>query len=228
MDINARVNEIQQAIYESELAAGRSPGSVRLLAVSKGRSVEAIECAYRAGLRDFGESYLQEAQAKINRLVTLPICWHFIGPIQSNKAKKIAQEFSWVHSVSRLKIAQLLNAARSDSSPPLNICLQVNFHDPKKSGVYPEHVLALAQEIMQLKHLRLRGLMFIPPPAEDERQQYLAFTQVAGLMQYVNDSLSIHMDTLSMGMSNDFQIAIRAGSTLIRLGQALFNYTLRT
>lgn len=210
-------------IHQAEIAAHRPEGDVKLLAVSKGHPCSKIQEAHSAGLHDFGESYLQEALAKIQILNTLPLCWHFIGPIQSNKAHSIAHYFSWVHSVSRQKIAQQLNEARPISMPPLNICLQVNFDDEKtKSGVAPEEAASLASYILELPRLRLRGLMLIPKPETDEQSQYLSFLRLSQLLDMLNQQLNIAMDTLSMGMSNDMQAAIRAGSTIVRIGTAIF------
>ena len=223
MHIIERINHIKHLIREAEIASGRQPGYVGLLAVSKGQSSQAIEEAYHAGLRDFGENYLQEAQTKMQALATLPLCWHFIGPIQSNKTAMIARLFSWVHSVSRLKIAELLNDARPTSMPPLNICLQVNFdNEETKAGVSPDALVELATAILQLPRLHLRGLMLIPKPLDNVSQQYDSFLRLSQMQNTVNQQLNTTMDTLSMGMSTDFQAAIYAGSTIVRLGTAIF------
>lgn len=217
------INHINQLIRQAEIASHRPKGDVKLLAVSKGHQSCEIEQAYRAGLRDFGESYLQEALAKIQTLSALPLCWHFIGPIQSNKTHGIAHNFSWIHSVSRQKIAQQLDMARPASMPPINICLQVNFDaEESKSGVTPDEIANLASYVLQLPRLHLRGLMLIPKPETDERLQYLSFLRLAQLLDTLNQQLNIAMDTLSMGMSNDMQAAIRAGSTIVRVGTAIF------
>lgn len=191
--------------------------------MSKGHYCTEIEQAYAAGLRDFGESYLQEALTKIQTLNSSSICWHFIGPIQSNKTLGIAQHFSWVHSVCREKIAQQLNDARPSSKPPLNICIQINFDEEKsKSGANIVDVVRLASYVLRLPHLRLRGLMLIPKPQTDEQLQYQSFLRLKQLLNELNQQLNIKMDTLSMGMSNDFKAAIRAGSTIVRIGTAIF------
>ncbi len=221
--ITDNILHIKQAIHQAEAASHRPEGAVKLLAVSKGHSSSKIEEAYAAGIRDFGENYLQEALAKIQTLKSLSVCWHFIGPIQSNKTNEIAHHFSWVHSISRQKIAQLLNDTRPASLPPLNVCLQVNFDDEKsKSGIAPDHVAELAAYVTQLPHLRLRGLMLIPKPETNEQLQYPSFLRLTHLLDTLNRQLNIAMDTLSMGMSNDMQAAIRAGSTIVRIGTAIF------
>ena len=223
MTINERINHIEQFIRHAEIIYNRDPEGVTLLAVSKGHSSDDIQEAFTAGLRDFGENYLQEALNKINTLSSLPICWHFIGPIQSNKTASIAQHFSWVHSVSRQKIAQLLNDSRPASMPPLAICLQVNFDDEEtKAGLKPNEVEALASYIQTLPRLQLRGLMMIPKPQTSEASQYLSFLRLASLMDTLNKTLGLQLDTLSMGMSNDLNAAIRAGSTIVRIGTAIF------
>jgi pyridoxal phosphate enzyme (YggS family) len=221
--IAQHIKDINQLIFKEEIACHRPPGAVTLLAVSKGHSADEIKLAYLEGLVEFGESYVQEALLKINALSHLPLSWHFIGPIQGNKAKYIARHFSWAHSISQEKTARQLNEARPATSPPLQITIQVNFDDEiNKNGTNPKDVLALASIILKLPRLKLRGLMLIPKPERDETQQYLSFIRLTNLMQSVNSQLNITMDTLSMGMSHDFKAAIRAGSTLIRLGTALF------
>lgn len=223
MTITERIHHIRQLIHQSEIASGYQQGQVCLLAVSKGHSSHDIEQAFAAGLTDFGESYLQEALPKIQILAALPLCWHFIGPIQSNKTQGIARHFSWVHSVSRLKIAQQLNDARPEPLPPLNICLQVNLdHEDTKSGVTPEEIADLAIFASTLPRLCLRGLMLIPKQQNDEEQQFLSFLRLTHLLNQLNHELKLSMDTLSMGMSHDFQAAIRAGSTIVRIGTAIF------
>lgn len=210
---------IQQAVA----TYGRNPSDVKVLAVSKGQSCFKIEQAYAAGLREFGESYLQEALTKIQALSDLPLCWHFIGPIQSNKARSIAENFSWVHSISRHKIAQQINEARPSDMPPMNVCIQVNLdNEQSKSGVTQQEVAQLASDLLQLPQLCLRGLMFIPKPQSDQQLQYLSFLRLKRLLETLNQQLNIAMDTLSMGMSDDLQAAIRAGSTIVRIGKAIF------
>ena len=223
MNIIERINTIKHLIRQEELSCHRQEGNVKLLAVSKGHSCSEIKQAFAAGLRDFGESYLQEAQPKIQALAALPLCWHFIGPIQSNKTHSIASHFSWVHSVSRHKIAQQLNDARTTSLSRLNVCLQLNFDEEEtKAGISSAEAIELASYILQLPHLHLRGLMVIPKQQTDEHQQYLSFLRLTQLLHALNQKLNISMDTLSMGMSNDLQAAIRAGSTIVRIGTAIF------
>ena len=223
MTIAKRINTIQQHIQQYEAASHRKPGAVHLLAVTKGQSSQMIKTAIAAGLYDFGESYLQEALPKIHDLATHPLCWHFIGPIQSNKTKGIALKFSWAHSVCRRKIAQQLNDARPTFMRPLNVCIQVNLDDEEtKSGISPHLVAELAAYIIQLPHLQLRGLMCIPEQHVDEQQQSLTYLRLADLLHGLNMQFNLAMDTLSMGMSNDLHAAIRAGSTMVRVGRGIF------
>ena len=223
MDITERINHIEQLIDQLELACHRPPGAVKLIAVSKGHSSGAIEQAFAAGLRDFAESYFQEAQIKIQALASQPLCWHFIGPIQSNKTKGIARSFSWVHSISRASIAKQLNDARPISMPPLNVCLQVNIdNEETKAGISPENVIELARDVLELPQLHLHGLMAIPKQQSDEQQQYLSFLRLTQLLHTLNQQLNINLDTLSMGMSDDLKAAIRAGSTMVRIGTGIF------
>lgn len=223
MSLHQNLTQLKQLIIQTELECGRKPGSVLLLAVSKQQSIEAIRELFQLGITHFGESYFQEAQPKINALKDTPVCWHFIGPIQSNKTKGIASLFQWVHSISRLKIAHCLNEYRPSTLDPLNICLQVNLVDEKtKSGIAPEHVAELAMAVSQLPNLKLRGLMTIPPPQKEIQAQYELFNRLHQLMHSLNQELNLNMDTLSMGMSHDIVPAIKAGATIIRVGQALF------
>ncbi|HDS1680994.1 TPA: YggS family pyridoxal phosphate-dependent enzyme [Pseudomonas putida] len=206
-------------IHNAAQAAGRDPASVQLLAVSKTKPAAAIREIHAAGVRDVGENYLQEALAKQEELRDLPLIWHFIGPIQSNKTKAIAEHFDWVHSVDRLKIAQRLSEQRPAGLPPLNICLQVNVSgEDSKSGCAPADLPALAKAVAALPNLRLRGLMAIPEPTEDRATQEAAF---AGLRK-LQEHLELGLDTLSMGMSHDLEAAIAQGATWVRIGTALF------
>ncbi|QBF24683.1 YggS family pyridoxal phosphate-dependent enzyme [Pseudomonas tructae] len=206
-------------IRAAALAAGREPAAVQLLAVSKTKPAAAVREAFAAGVRDVGENYLQEALNKQAELTDLPLTWHFIGPIQSNKTRAIAEHFAWVHSVDRLKIAQRLSEQRPVDLPALNICLQVNVSgEASKSGCTPEELPALARAISALPRLRLRGLMAIPEPTDDEAAQQAAFARVRELQA----SLGLPLDTLSMGMSHDLEAAIAQGATWVRIGTALF------
>lgn len=210
---------VSSRIQAAVKAAGRDENSVQLLAVSKTKPAQALREAYAAGLRDFGENYLQEALGKQLELADLPLIWHFIGPIQSNKTRSIAEHFAWVHSVDRLKIAQRLSEQRPADLPPLNICIQVNVSgEASKSGCTPQDLPALAQAISALPRLKLRGLMAIPEPTEDRAEQDAAFAAV----QKLQAGLNLPLDTLSMGMSHDLESAIAQGATWVRIGTALF------
>ncbi|MFW6753703.1 YggS family pyridoxal phosphate-dependent enzyme [Pseudomonas sp. 22082] len=211
--------QVSSRIHAATAAAGRDENSVQLLAVSKTKPAQALREAYAAGLRDFGENYLQEALGKQLELADLPLIWHFIGPIQSNKTRSIAEHFAWVHSVDRLKIAQRLSEQRPADLPPLNICIQVNVSgEASKSGCTPQDLPALAQAISALPRLKLRGLMAIPEPTEDRAEQDAAFAAV----QKLQAGLDLPLDTLSMGMSHDLESAIAQGATWVRIGTALF------
>ena len=204
-----------------ELAAGAA--APQLLAVSKYHSSSLIAELYQLGQVAFAESYLQEALSKQQELAGLAIEWHFIGPIQSNKTKQIAQHFTWVHSVDRLKVAERLNKACADSGRRLNICLQVNIsREASKSGCLPEELPALAIAVQSLPYLQLRGLMAIPNPTEDIAEQRANFAKVAALQAQLNQILDDPLDTLSMGMSNDLEAAVAEGATYVRIGTALF------
>jgi hypothetical protein len=210
------------ATIQSAGAAGNCQQAVQLLAVSKAQSALKLREAYAAGQGAFGENYLQEALEKQAQLSDLAIEWHFIGPIQSNKTQLIAQNFSWVHSLDRLKIAQRLNAARAANQPPLQVCIQINVDsEASKGGVGIDEVEALAAAIAGLPHLKLRGLMAIPEPSTDRDKQRAQFKQV----RQCYDALiakGYALDTLSIGMSADYPIAIEQGATIVRIGSALF------
>lgn len=222
-------NNIQQAmtIRDSQHVVNTS-SDVVLLAVSKAQPAEKLREAFAAGQKQFGENYLQEALNKQIELADLPIEWHFIGPIQSNKTQSIAQNFSWVHGVDRLKIAQRLNDARSAELPPLQICLQINTSgEASKSGVAPDEVASLAAAVSEMPRLQLRGLMTIPEPTEDENLQRQRFQQMCELLEKLNKNRignknGAALDTLSMGMSNDYALAIQEGATMVRVGSAIF------
>ncbi len=213
------LSAISARIASAAQAVGRDPASVQLLAVSKTKPASAIREIHAAGVRDFGENYLQEALTKQQALSDLPLIWHFIGPIQSNKTKAIAEHFDWVHSVDRLKIAQRLSEQRPAGLGPLNICLQVNVSgEDSKSGCAPADLPALAAAVAALPNLRLRGLMAIPEPTEDRATQEAAFASLRKLQE----GLGLGLDTLSMGMSHDLEAAIAQGATWVRIGTALF------
>jgi PLP dependent protein len=213
------IGQVSGRIRAAAEAVQRDASSIHLLAVSKTKPAPAVREAYAAGLRDFGENYLQEALGKQAELTDLPLSWHFIGPIQSNKTRAIAENFDWVHSVDRLKIAQRLSEQRPAELPPLNICIQVNVSgEASKSGCTPADLPALANAISALPHLKLRGLMAIPEPTEDRAEQDAAFATVRDLQARLN----LPLDTLSMGMSHDLESAIAQGATWVRIGTALF------
>lgn len=217
--IAENIAKVGERIRAAAQASGRDLDHIGLLAVSKTKPAAAVREAYAAGIRDFGENYLQEALEKQAELSELPLIWHFIGPIQSNKTKPIAEHFAWVHSVDRLKIAQRLSEQRPADLPPLNICLQVNVSaEDSKSGCAPAELAALAQAVSQLPNLRLRGLMAIPEPTDDVAAQRAAFARLREL----RDGLPLPLDTLSMGMSHDLDAAIAEGATWVRIGTALF------
>jgi pyridoxal phosphate enzyme (YggS family) len=215
----ARVRSQMAAASQS---AGRAPGSVQLLAVSKTWSADAVRMAHAAGQTDFGENYIQEAVDKITHLRDLPLVWHCIGPIQSNKTRLVAEHFDWVHSIDRLKIAQRLSEQRPEHLPPLQVCIQVNVDGgDSKSGVSPTELPALAQAVATLPRLQLRGLMTIPEPAETDAQMRAVHRQAKDLFEQLR-AQGLPLDTLSMGMSADMAAAIAEGSTLVRVGTAIF------
>ena len=216
------LEKVLQRIANSVNKYAQKNASVRLIAVSKTRPSDAILEAYTKGQRDFGESYAQEAVEKIQELSDKDICWHFIGPIQSNKTKLLSTHFDWVQSVDRLKIAKRLSNQRPDNLPPLNICIQVNISDdPNKSGITPAELADVTKEILQLPNLTLRGMMVIPNQESDFEQQRMIFAQARACF---NDLQKLHpsVDTLSMGMSADLEAAIAEGSTMVRIGTDIF------
>jgi pyridoxal phosphate enzyme (YggS family) len=226
MSISENLQVVQHRIATSAQAAGRDPSSIALLAVSKTFDAQAVLTAAQAGQRAFGENYVQEAIDKISATrelnPDLQLEWHFIGPIQSNKTRQIAEHFDWVHSVDRLKIAQRLSEQRPADMAPLQICLQVNVSgEATKSGLEPDALLELARVVNTLPNLRLRGLMAIPEPTEDVEQQRAAFAKLR-LMQNDLQAVGIQTDTLSMGMSADMDAAIAEGATIVRIGTAIF------
>lgn len=217
--IAENIAKVGARIREAAQASQHNLADIGLLAVSKTKPAAAIREAHAAGLRDFGENYLQEALEKQAELDDLPLIWHFIGPIQSNKTRPIAEHFDWVHSVDRLKIAQRLSEQRPAHLPPLNICLQVNVSaEDSKSGCSTEDLAELAKAVAALPNLRLRGLMAIPEPTDDVAAQHAAFAH----LRQLRDDLALDLDTLSMGMSHDLEAAIAEGATWVRIGTALF------
>lgn len=226
MSIPANLQLVQQALAIAAQAAGRDPHAVQLMAVSKTFGADAVIEAADTGQTAFGENYLQEAVDKIATVRALrpdlKLEWHFIGPLQSNKTRPVAEHFDWVHAVDREKIAQRLSDQRPPDLPPLNICLQVNVSgEASKSGVSPAELPALAIAVSQLPHLTLRGLMAIPEPAQTEEEQRKPFAQLRMLQQELA-ALGIPTDTLSMGMSADMPAAIAEGATIVRIGTAIF------
>jgi pyridoxal phosphate enzyme (YggS family) len=220
--IASNLQAMHDAISIAAVEAGRHANDIKLLAVSKTFAPDALREAYRAGQMCFAESYVQEALDKIAALQDLPIIWHYIGPIQSNKTRAIAENFTWVHSVDRLKIAERLSEQRPAHLPPLQICLQVNISlEASKSGVLPDETGALAHAIAQLPNLELRGLMTVPAPVEDVPAQRQPFAQLRKLRDQLNQQ-GLQLDTLSMGMSHDFAAAIAEGATIVRIGTAIF------
>jgi len=218
--ISSRLKHILAQIRQAEIAYQRKPGSVLLLAVSKTKSAKEIAAAYQAGQRHFGESYCQEALKKQQELGGFDITWHFIGPVQSNKTKVLATHFAWVHSVDSLKIAKRLSEQRSNTQPPLNICLQVNISDePSKSGITLNELPQLCELVAELPNLRLRGVMAIPMPEDDFELQRLPYKT---LYQAVAKLDIPELDTYSFGMSGDLNAAIAEGATIVRIGTALF------
>jgi pyridoxal phosphate enzyme (YggS family) len=217
-----RINAVLEQVTQAAVAAGRSAQSVTLLAVGKAQAPQLLAAAARAGLRHFGESYLQEALQKLAALQELRLTWHFIGQVQANKTRAIAENFAWVHALDRLKIAQRLSAQRPFHAPPLNVCLQVKLAaESTKGGVAPAELTALAAAVAALPRLKLRGLMCIPPEETDPARQRAWFAQLRALQDELNAG-GLGLDTLSMGMSADFRAAIAEGSTIVRLGTALF------
>lgn len=218
-----------ETIEQTSLCANRPPNSVQLLAVSKTKPVSDIVLAYKAGQRQFGENYVQEGVEKIQILQELSpkyqdIQWHFIGPLQSNKSALVAEHFDWVQSIDRLKIASRLSQQRPADKGPLQVCIQLNISAEKsKSGITAEELPALAEHIAALPKLTLRGIMAIPAASEDEQQQVAAFTQLRNLFTQLQARYP-QVDTLSMGMSGDLQSAIKSGSTMVRLGTAIFGH----
>jgi len=220
--IASRLQAVHDRIANVAQSLGRQPGEITLLAASKTNPPERVREAWQAGQKIFGENYLQEALGKMQHLTDLPIEWHFIGPIQSNKTRRIAENFSWVHSVDRTKIADRLSKDRSESLPPLQICLQVNVSgEASKSGVAPEELASLAAHVVRLPRLKLRGLMAVPELTTATALQRSQFHMLWELFDRLKRD-GCELDTLSMGMSEDMDIAIAEGATMVRVGTAIF------
>ena len=220
--VSDNLQKVRKRIELASAAAGRASDAVKLLAVSKTMPAQAVRDAHAAGQLAFGENYIQEGVDKIASLADLPLEWHCIGPIQSNKSKWVAENFAWAHSIDRLKIAERLSAQRPAHLPPLQVCLQVNVDGGNnKSGVAPAELLALAQAVAKLPHLQLRGIMTIPEPSENKAQIQAVHRRARELFDSLNEA-GLKLDTLSMGMSADLEIAITEGSTCLRVGTAIF------
>ena len=222
MGIADNLASVHTRIASAAHACGRDPGDIRLLAVSKMQSPQRVLEAAIAGQRDFGENYLQEALDKQIAVANPALIWHFIGPIQSNKTRAIAEHFAWVHSVDRIKIAQRLSDQRPIHLPALNICIEINISgEASKSGIAPPALPAFARQVAGLPRLKLRGLMAIPAPSVDVQQQRRTFARVRELFETLNQQ-GLALDTLSMGMSDDMEAAIAEGATIVRIGTAIF------
>ena len=232
MDIQHNLNLIHQKIETSCEEATRNQNTVKLLAVSKTKPISAILSAYQAGQIAFGENYVQEGVEKIQYLESqgINLEWHFIGPLQSNKTRLVAEHFDWMQTLERAKIAERLNEQRPTNKAPLNVLIQINISDEEsKSGIQPEEMLTLAKHIENLPHLCLRGLMAIPAPTDKISEQENAFRKILALFEQLKQALpNQQIDTLSIGMTDDMPSAIKCGSTMVRIGTAIFgsrNYT---
>ena len=221
-NLTLHVNHVRSRIRTAATAAGRNPESVTLVAVTKGKTAESVRLAATAGVTDFGENYLQEAEGKIGQLADLKLTWHFIGGIQSNKTRAIAERFDWVQSVDRFSVARRLSEQRPFHAPLLNVCIQVALvPEPTKGGVAPDELAELARAIAGLPRLVLRGLMCVPPPQPNAAAERAVFAKLRAALDDLNAG-GLKLDTLSMGMSGDFESAIAEGATLVRIGTALF------
>lgn len=217
-----RLRNIRDRIARAAESAGRDPASITLVAVGKTHPAALLRTAATAGVTDFGENYLQEAAGKLDLLADLPLRWHYIGRLQANKTRAIASRFDWVHGVDRADIARRLSEQRFPHAPPLNVCIQVALAaEANKGGIPPAGVADLAAATAQLPRLRLRGLMCLPPPQADPARQRPVFAAMRALLQELN-ARGLALDTLSMGMSEDFEAAIAEGATMVRIGSALF------
>jgi pyridoxal phosphate enzyme (YggS family) len=222
IDVAGNLSRVRQRIARAAVAANRDPDGIQLLAVSKTKPESMIRDAWSAGQRAFGENYVQEGVAKARSLADLDIDWHYIGPLQSNKTRDVAECFSWVHGIDRLKIARRLSEQRPDQLPALNVCLQVNVSgEASKSGLAVEEVAELARQVSELPRLSLRGLMAIPAPSEDPLAQREPFAALRELLQSLHQEIPT-LDTLSMGMSADLEAAVAEGATIVRIGTDIF------
>ena len=221
-DISQRLIQVRERITQALIAAQRPLNTVSLVAVSKTQSISNIQEAYNGQQRSFGENYPQEAQLKILALSDLSLDWHFIGRVQSNKTALIARCFGWVHTIDRLDIAQRLSQQRPKDLPPIQCCIQVNLsQETTKGGVYPKEVIHLAKALINLPGIRLRGLMTIPAPTNEVKEQRAIFAKLRHLLEGLN-TCGYTLDTLSMGMSNDLEAAIAEGATIVRVGTDIF------
>ncbi len=219
--IASQLELLQQEIAKSREKRANFPDNVRLIAVSKRQPIEKIEEAYQSGHRDFGENFVQEGVEKIQKLDKSDIQWHMLGAIQSRKCKDIATHFDWVQSVDRIKVINKLNQAREGLSP-LNVCIQVNlFGEVQKAGVDSTSCFELAEAVQEAEHLTLRGIMALPPKQTEHDKQLAQFEEIAALYRQISDKYP-QVDTLSIGMSGDFEAAITAGSNMVRIGTAIF------
>jgi hypothetical protein len=220
--IATNLQAVRERIAKAALAAGREPGEIMLLAVSKTKPLADILCAAEAGQAEFGENYAQEGVDKMVTSVDHNLSWHFIGPLQSNKTRLVAEHYTWVHSIERLKIAERLSAQRPTHLPPLQVCVQVNVSgEASKSGCAADQALALCQAISTLPGLCLRGLMAIPEASDDPTEQRKPFRQLREIADSIR-AAGVPLDTLSMGMSHDLEAAIAEGATIVRIGTAIF------
>ena len=221
-NVRDRLAETRNRIASVAMRYGREADSVRLIAVSKTQPAAAIRALAALGQTDFGENYLQEALPKLAALADLPLTWHFIGQLQGNKTRAVAESFHWVHTLDRERIAVRLNEQRHAHAPPLNVCIQVRLEEePGKGGISKTEVAALARTVLELPRLRLRGLMCIPPPREGFEAQRQLFAELADCARALREQ-GMPVDTLSMGMSGDLEAAVAAGATCVRIGTAIF------
>jgi hypothetical protein len=221
-NLTLNVNHVRSRINEAAKAAGRDPASITLVAVTKSKAAESMRQAATAGVTDFGENYLQEAFGKMEALAGSPVRWHFIGALQSNKTRPVAERFDWVHSIDRWSVARRLSEQRPFHAPPLNACIQVALvPEPTKGGIEPGNLPELAEQMAALPRLKLRGLMCIPPPQPDVGSERALFARLRALLESLN-ARGLALDTLSMGMSADFESAIAEGATMVRIGTAIF------